>query len=221
MKKVFIFLGPPGSGKGTQTARLAKELNFPHIDTGSLLRENVKNQTPYGIEAKKYMDNGKLVPSQIVQDIIFDRLKKDDTKNGYILDGYPRSLEQAYILEKIHEDLKKYWNDEGAQITAVYFDVPTEILVERLVNRRSCPKCGEIYNLLKKSPKTEGVCDICGEGLIQRADDNEETAKKRFATYETETAPLLDYFKEKGILVTINANDNIENVWNNLMKVVG
>ncbi len=123
MKKVFIFLGPPGSGKGTQTSKLAQRLNLPHVDTGSLLRENVKNGTPFGIEAKKYMDRGELVPIGIVQDIIAHRLKEADAKNGYILDGFPRSLEQAHILEKIQEELKTYWKNEDIKMTAIYFDV--------------------------------------------------------------------------------------------------
>ncbi|MBE7706194.1 MAG: adenylate kinase [Cyanobacteria bacterium SIG30] len=220
MKNVFIFLGPPGSGKGTQTSRLAKELNFPHIDTGSLLRQNIKQQTPYGVEAKKYMDKGQLVPIEIVQNIIFERLKQEDAKNGYILDGYPRSIEQAYALEKIHDNLKEYWNDEGANVVAVYFDVPNEKLVERLVNRRSCPACGEIYNLLNKKPKNENLCDKCSVELIQRSDDNEETAKLRFETYNKETKPLLQYFEDKGNLKTINADQEIEEVWVELLKVV-
>ncbi len=220
MKNVFIFLGPPGSGKGTQTSRLAEELNFPHIDTGSLLRQNIKEQTPYGIEAKKYMDKGQLVPIEIVQDIIFERLKKDDAKNGYILDGYPRSVEQAEALEVIHEKLKEYWNDNGAKVTAVYFDVPMEKLVERLVNRRSCPMCGEIYNLKNKKPLKEGFCDKCGVELVQRTDDNEETARLRFETYNKETKPLLDYYGNKNNLKTIDADKDIEEVWNNLLKVV-
>lgn len=221
MKKVYIFLGPPGSGKGTQTARLAERLNFPHIDTGSLLRSNVKEGTPYGIEAKKYMDKGQLVPAEIVKNIIFERLKGQDAKNGYILDGYPRSLEQAYILEDIHGKLKEYWNDEGADVCAIYFDVPMESLVERLVNRRSCSKCGEIYNLINKKPSKEGVCDKCGGALIQRSDDNEETAKLRFETYNNETHPLLKYYGDKGILKTINANAPIADVWEELIKITG
>ena len=220
MKNVFIFLGPPGSGKGTQTSRLATELNFPHIDTGSLLRQNIKEQTPYGIEAKKYMDKGALVPIEIVQDIIFERLKKDDAKNGYILDGYPRSVEQAVALDKIHEKLKEYWNDDGAKVTAIYFDVPMEKLVERLVNRRSCPQCGEIYNLINKKPIKDGYCDKCNVELVQRSDDNEETARLRFETYNKETKPLLDFYGNRNMLKTIDADRKIEEVWVELLKVV-
>lgn len=220
MKNVFIFLGPPGSGKGTQTSRLALELNFPHIDTGSLLRQNIKDQTPYGIEAKKYMDKGALVPIEIVQDIIFERLKQNDAKNGYILDGYPRSVEQAIALDNIHEKLKEYWKDEGANVLAIYFDVDTEKLVERLVNRRSCPKCGEIYNLKNKKPVQDGICDKCGTALVQRTDDNEETARLRFETYNKETKPLLDFYKKRNMLKAINADRKIEEVWEELLKVV-
>lgn len=219
MRNVYIFLGPPGSGKGTQTAKLAQELNLPHIDTGSLLRENVKKQTAFGLEAKKFMDKGQLVPANIVESIILTRLQEDDAKSGYILDGYPRSLEQAKALENIHEELKKFRNDDGEKITALYFDVPMEKLVERLVNRRSCPKCGEIYNLLNKKPEKEGFCN-CGEKLVQRSDDNEETAKLRFETYNNETKPLLKYFEEKGVLTKIDADKPIKTVWEQLKEVV-
>lgn len=221
MKNIYIFLGPPGSGKGTQTARLAERLNFPHVDTGSLLRANVKAQTPYGIEAKKYMDQGQLVPAEIVENIIFERLKENDAKNGYILDGYPRSIEQALILEGIHEKLKNFWHDDGANVCAIYFDVPMESLIERLVNRRSCSKCGEIYNLINKKPQRAGICDKCGGSLIQRSDDNEETARLRFETYNNETYPLLKYYGDKGILKTINANLPIDEVWEELIKITG
>ncbi len=221
MKRVFIFLGPPGSGKGTQTSRLAQKLNLPHIDTGSLLRENVKNGTAFGLEAKKYMDRGELVPVQIVQDIIAQRLKEPDAKAGYILDGFPRSLEQAHILERIQEELKTYWKDEDIKTTAIYFDVPMDILVQRLVNRRSCPKCGKIYNLINKKPLHDNVCDTCDVELVQRADDNEKTALLRFKTYEEETKPLLRYFRDKGLLKEINANLPIEEVWEEIVKIAG
>lgn len=221
MKKVFIFLGPPGSGKGTQTSKLAQRFNLPHVDTGSLLRENVKNGTAFGVEAKKYMDRGELVPIKIVQDIIAHRLKEPDAKNGYILDGFPRSLEQGHILEKIQKELKTYWKDEDIQTTAIYFDVPMDILVQRLVNRRSCPKCGKIYNLINKKPRNDNICDVCKVELVQRADDNEQTALLRFKTYEEETKPLLRYFKDKGVLKEINANLPIDEVWEEIIEITG
>ena len=159
MKKEFIFLGPPACGKGTQTAKLAEYFNFPHIDTGSLLRAEIKAETADGKEAKLYIDKGHLVPVQLVAKIIKNRLSQEDCKGGYILDGYPRSLEQADALTKMNSELDK---DEKAKFMAVYFDIDTEMLIERIVHRRSCPKCGEIYNLLYKSPKENNICDKCG-----------------------------------------------------------
>jgi len=216
MTKAFIFLGPPGCGKGTQTDILSKELNLPHIDTGSLLRENIKNGTEIGLVAKGFIDKGQLVPIEVVSNVIKNRLKNDDCKGGYILDGYPRSLEQAEALDKIVDELK-----QDVDITAIYFDIPTDVLVERLVNRRSCPVCGKIYNLKTSAPKTEGKCDICNVDLIQRKDDTKETALLRFETYEKETHPLLDFYTKRGILKKINANQNIDDVWEELSKIAG
>lgn len=217
MKTELIFLGPPACGKGTQTAKLAEYLKFPHIDTGSLLRSEIKRGTEAGIEAKSYIDKGHLVPVQLVSRIIKNRLSQDDCKNGYILDGFPRSLEQAEQLLKINEELDKNIN---ANFTAVYFDIDPSVLVERIVNRRSCSKCGEIYNLAFKAPKNEKFCDKCGGELIQRKDDTKEVAQSRFETYERETAPLYDFYKNKGILRTINANGTIEDVWQRLLEVL-
>lgn len=217
MKKELIFLGPPACGKGTQTAMLAKYFNFPHIDTGSLLRAEIKAETEAGKEAKLYIDKGHLVPVQLVARIIKNRLSQDDCKNGYILDGYPRSIEQADALTKMNEEIDV---NEKADFRAIYFDIDTELLIERIVHRRSCPKCGEIYNNLFKVPNIEGVCDKCGVNLTQRKDDTEEIAQERFETYFKETAPLIDYYKSKGLLKTIDANGKISEVWERLLKVV-
>ncbi len=216
MKTELIFLGPPACGKGTQTARLAQYFNFPHVDTGSLLRAEIKAQTPAGIEAKSFIDKGKLVPVELVSRIIKNRLSNDDCKNGYILDGFPRSVEQAQRLAEINEQL----DDSDVKFLAIYFDCNTDILIERIVNRRSCSKCGEIYNLIYKAPKTEGVCDKCGGELVQRKDDTEEIAKSRFETYNLETAPLIDYYSKKGVLKTVDANGDIEEVWQRLLKIL-
>ncbi len=218
MKKVFIFLGPPGSGKGTQTSRLADKLSIPHVDTGSLLRKNIQDGTKLGIIAKGYIDKGQLVPLAVVSDVIKDRLQKDDCKNGYILDGFPRSVEQAYELEKILKDIGTFSLKEDAM--AVYFDIDNEVLIQRLINRRSCPKCGTIYNLISNPPKIMDYCDICDTKLTQRKDDNEETARLRFETYEKETAPLYDYFKEIGILKEIKADRPIAEIWENLKDII-
>lgn len=217
MKKELIFLGPPACGKGTQTAKLAEHLNFPHVDTGSLLRAEIKGETEIGKEAKSYIDKGQLVPLELVARIIKNRLAQDDCKNGYILDGFPRSVEQAEELAKMNTEID---GNSPATFKAIYFDIDTTVLVERIVNRRSCPKCGEIYNLAFKAPKTEGHCDKCGAELTQRKDDTREVAQSRFDTYFSETAPLIDYYKNKGVLKTIDANGEISEVWERLLKVI-
>lgn len=217
MKKELIFLGPPACGKGTQTAKLSEHLGLPHVDTGSLLRAEIKNETENGKIAKSYIDKGQLVPVSLVANIIKNRLAQEDCKNGYILDGYPRSVEQADLLEEINADID---GSVEAQIKAIYFDLNQNILISRIVNRRSCPKCGEIYNIKFKPTKVEGICDKCGAELTQRKDDNEETAKARFDTYFKETAPLIDYYKNKGVLKSIDAEGSINEVWERLLKVV-
>ncbi len=217
MKKELIFLGPPACGKGTQTAKLSEHLGLPHVDTGSLLRAEIKNETENGKIAKSYIDKGQLVPVSLVANIIKNRLAQEDCKNGYILDGYPRSVEQADLLEEINTDID---GSVEAQIKAIYFDLNQDILISRIVNRRSCPKCGEIYNIKFKPTKIEGICDKCGAELTQRKDDNEETAKARFDTYFKETAPLIDYYKNKGVLKSIDAEGSIDEVWERLLKVV-
>ena len=219
MKKEFIFLGPPACGKGTQTTMLAEYLNFPHVDTGSLLRAEIKNETPDGVIAKSFIDKGNLVPLDLVAKIIKNRLSQDDCRDGYILDGYPRSVEQADKLEVINDEINSK-RDVDVDFRAIYFDIDTDVLVERIVNRRSCPVCGEIYNLAFKEPQKEGICDKCGTELVQRKDDTREVAQARFDTYFHETAPLIEYYKNKGVLKTIDANGSIDEVWQRLMDVI-
>ena len=218
MKKVFIFLGPPGCGKGTQTTRLSQKLDIPHVDTGSLLGKNIQDNTPFGIEAKKYIDKGQLVPIEVVQNVIKDRIKKDDCKDGFILDGFPRSVEQADALKGILKEVTNFNLQDDA--LAIYFDIENEVLIQRLVNRRSCPKCGMIYNLISSPPKIMNYCDICDTQLVQRKDDNEETARLRFETYENETKPLLEYFENEGILKEINADAPITDVWESIKEII-
>lgn len=218
MKKVFIFLGPPGSGKGTQTSRLADKLSIPHIDTGSLLRKNIQDETELGIIAKGFIDKGNLVPLEVVSSVIKERLMHNDCSNGYILDGFPRSVEQADALKEIMTEIGKYSLKDDA--IAIYFDIDNELLVQRLINRRSCPKCGTIYNLISNPPKIMDYCDICDSKLTLREDDNEEVARARFVTYEKQTAPLYDYFKQMGILEEIKADGTISEIWENLKEVV-
>lgn len=217
MKKELIFLGPPACGKGTQTTKLAEHLGFPHVDTGSLLRAEISSGSENGKIAKSFIDKGNLVPVELVASIIKDRLAQEDCYEGYILDGYPRSLEQAEMLEKINSDIN---GEMATDFRAIYFDLNQDVLISRIVNRRSCPVCGEIYNLKYKPTKVEGICDKCGSELTQRKDDTEEVAKARFETYFRETAPLIDYYKNKGVLRTINAEGSIDEVWERLLEVI-
>lgn len=216
MKKEMIFLGPPASGKGTQTNKLSEYLHFPHIDTGSLLRNEIKNKTEDGEIADKFIKNGQLVPPELVGKIIKNRLSNDDCKQGYVLDGYPRSLEQALMLEKINEEI----DTEPVDFIAVYFDIDTESLIQRIIHRRSCPVCGKIYNDLHNPPQKENTCDVCNVELVKRSDDTEEIARKRFETYYNETHPLIDFYAQKGKLKKIDANGDIQTVWERLLKVI-
>ena len=217
MKKEFIFLGPPACGKGTQTDTLSKYLGFPHIDTGSLLRAEIAKETEEGKIAKSFIDKGQLVPVDLVGKIIAKKLAGEDCKLGYVLDGYPRSLEQARMLDEINSNVDA---NEQADFKAIYFDIDTEILIERIVNRQSCPVCGEIYNKKFKPSKVENICDKCNVALKTRDDDTEEIARKRFETYFEQTAPLVKFYEDKGVLHKLDANGSIEEVWNRLLEIV-
>ncbi len=217
VKRELIFLGPPACGKGTQTNRLSEYLGFPHVDTGSLLRAEMAKESEEGKFAKSFIEKGQLVPADLVGKIIAKKLAEDDCKNGYVLDGYPRSLEQAKMLEEINA---KVDNGEEAVFKAIYFDIDTQILIERIIYRQSCPVCGEIYNKKFKPPKTEGKCDKCNVDLKTRADDNEETAKARFDTYFNETAPLVKFYEDKGVLYKLDANGSIDEVWQRLLDII-
>ena len=217
MKKELIFLGPPACGKGTQTNRLSEYLGLPHIDTGSLLRAEMASGSEEGKTAKSFIDKGQLVPIELVARIIGKKLAGDDCKNGYVLDGFPRSLEQAEELEAIN---KRVNGDSPASFKAIYFDIDTQILLERIIYRQSCPVCGEIYNKKFKPSKVENICDKCNVELKTRADDNAETAKARFDTYFEQTAPLVKFYEDKGVLYKIDANGSIDEVWERLLAVV-
>lgn len=217
MKKELVFLGPPASGKGTQTSRLSKELNFPHVDTGSLLRKALAEGTPDGLTAKSYIEKGQLVPVEIVASIIKTRLQEADCANGFILDGFPRSTEQAEMLEDM---LKEIDGGQNVDFKVIYFDIDQQLLLDRIIYRRSCSKCGKIYNLLSLKPQKEGVCDDCGSELTQRKDDTEEIAKSRFETYFKETAPLIDFYEKKGSLRKIDANGEVGEVWDKLLNAI-
>ncbi len=217
MKRELIFLGPPACGKGTQTNMLSEYLGLPHVDTGSLLRAEIAKESEEGKIAKSFIDKGQLVPVDLVGTIIGKKLADEDCKNGYVLDGYPRSLEQAKMLEEINARVD---NEDKASFRAIYFDIDEEILIERIVNRQSCPKCSEIYNKKFKPSKVENICDKCQVKLKTRADDNEETARARFDTYYRETAPLVEFYESKGVLYKIDANGSIDEVWQRLLKVI-
>ena len=217
MKQEFIFLGPPACGKGTQTNMLSEYLGFPHIDTGSLLRAEIAKESEEGKIAKGFIDKGQLVPPELVGKIIGKKLAQDACKNGYVLDGYPRSLEQAQLLEEINAKID---GTNPASFKAIYFDIDKQILIERIIHRQSCPKCGEIYNKKFKPSKVENICDKCQVELKTRADDNEEVAHARFDTYYRETAPLVEFYEKKGVLYKIDANGTIEEVWERLIDIV-
>ena len=217
MKKEFIFAGPPGSGKGTQTEMLSKDMNLPHIDTGALLREEIAAGTKNGKKAAGFIDKGQLVPTELVSQIVKNRLLKDDCKNGFILDGFPRSIEQALALDEILNDI----NQENKVIPQVfYFEISQDKLVERLVNRRSCKKCGAIYNLKTMTLKDSTKCEKCGGNLERRSDDTEEVANKRFKTYFEQTAPIIEMYKKRGWLYTIDASLEINTIYKNLKGAI-
>ena len=217
MKTELIMVGPPASGKGTQTKKLAAETGLKHVDTGSMLREAVAAGTEAGNIAKGFMDKGQLVPVEIVARIIKERLMKDDCKNGFILDGFPRSLEQTEILDKILGEIDA---NEDVNLKVIYFDIPMDNLVERIEYRRTCPACDAIFNIKTMKLKNDGKCDQFDTELVQRADDNEETAKSRFNTYFEQTAPLTELYEKRGNLVKINAAGTIDEVFESLKAAI-
>ena len=209
----IILLGPPGSGKGTQAKMIAEKYKVKHISTGDILRENVRNGTPLGVEAKKFMDSGKLVPDSLLIDIIKDRLAKPDVKAGWMLDGYPRTTPQAEALDKILPGL-------GQKIDVVLnVDVPDAELIKRVTGRRMC-KCGTTYHVQFNPPKVAGKCDACGADLYQRADDTEATVKERLQAYHAQTQPLIDFYNKRGIVANINGTGDIKAIFGNIVKAL-
>lgn len=206
----LVILGPPGAGKGTQAASIIKEYNVVHISTGDIFRENIKNDTELGREAKKYMDQGQLVPDEVVNAIVVDRLKKDDCKNGFLLDGFPRTVNQAVSLDAALENMNTKLDK------VINIQVPAELLIERATGRRVCKQCGHTYHIVNNPPKVEGICDFDGSELIQREDDTEETVTKRIEVYEKQTAPLIDYYKAQGLIVDIDGTQSIEDVFSDI-----
>jgi len=210
MIKVVI-LGPPGAGKGTQAKSLAEKLNLLHISTGDLLRENVKNNTTLGLKAKEFMDKGELVPDELVDKMILDKLNESKNKDGFVLDGYPRNVSQAKFLENLLKD-------KQGKSFIIYLETSERVIVERLSGRRICSNCQAIYHIKNMPPKKDSLCDICGGTLYQRSDDKEDTIKKRLSVYLKETQAVLDYYK--GRVIRISADDEKDVVFERILKII-
>jgi adenylate kinase len=211
----LVLLGAPGAGKGTQAKKLIEKYGIPQISTGDLLRAAVAAGTALGKEAKSFMDKGELVPDRVVLGMVEERLKQDDCKKGYILDGFPRNTAQAEALDRMLGAL-------GMSLSAALsVDVPFEDLMKRLTGRRTCKACGQMYNIYFNPPKKENTCDKCGGGLFQRDDDKEETIKKRLDVYSAQTAPLIDYYRKKGIVSSVNGTGSIDEIFKEVCKALG
>ncbi|SDZ31319.1 Adenylate kinase [Proteiniborus ethanoligenes] len=211
----LILLGPPGAGKGTQAVSIVKKYNIPHISTGDILRKNIKEGTELGNKAKEYMDKGLLVPDELVVAIVKDRLTEEDCIQGFLLDGFPRTVMQADSLDTELNSLK-YELDKVINI-----DVSKEELIDRAVGRRVCKDCGATYHIKFNLPKAEGKCDVCGGELHQRKDDTEETVSKRIEVYLEQTKPLINYYEEKGILINIDGKQDIDKVFQDIVTALG
>ena len=211
----IIMLGAPGAGKGTQAKMIADKYGVPHISTSDIFRANIKNGTELGMEAKKYMDQGLLVPDELTVRILLDRVAQDDCKNGYVLDGFPRTIPQAEVLDS---ELTKL----GDHIDyAINVDVPDENIVKRMSGRRACLTCGATYHIEHVPPKKEGICDVCGSELVLRDDDKPETVKNRLNVYHEQTQPLIDFYTEKGVLKTVDGTVPMEEVFAAITAILG
>ena len=211
----IIMFGAPGAGKGTQAKMIADKYGVPHISTGDIFRANIKNGTELGMEAKKYMDQGLLVPDELTVRILLDRVAQDDCKNGYVLDGFPRTIPQAEVLDS---ELTKL----GDHIDyAINVDVPDENIVKRMSGRRACLTCGATYHIEHVPPKKEGICDVCGSELVLRDDDKPETVKNRLNVYHEQTQPLIDFYTEKGVLKTVDGTVPMEEVFAAITAILG
>ena len=209
-----VMLGAPGAGKGTQAKMIASKYNVPHISTGDIFRANIKEGTDLGKKAKSYMDQGLLVPDELVVDLVVDRLQQEDCSNGYVLDGFPRTIPQAEALDAALSKL-------GTKLdSALDIDVADEFIVNRMGGRRACITCGATYHVVNIPPKTEGICDTCGGELVLRDDDKPETVVKRLSVYHEQTQPLIDYYKNSGILVTLDGTQDMNDVFTSICSVL-
>lgn len=210
----LILLGPPGAGKGTQASSIVAEYGITHISTGDIFRHNIKNETELGKKVKSYLDKGQLVPDELTIDLVWDRLSKDDCKKGFLLDGFPRTINQAEALQKGLEE-------RGLKLDKVInIDVDKNILVKRLSGRRVCKNCGETYHIDNKPTLKDGVCDKCSGEVIQRADDNEKTVLDRIEVYEKQTFPLIDFYKNLGLILTVDGTLSIEDVFSQIKESI-
>ena len=210
-----ILLGPPGAGKGTHAKKLVEKYNIPHISTGDIFRANIKDGTALGMKAQEYMNAGQLVPDELVVDLVTDRLTWDDCANGFLLDGFPRTIFQA-------EQLDKFLEKSNQQLSMVInFEVSEDCLMQRLTGRRVCKACGASFHVVNIPSKKEGVCDYCGGELMQRKDDNAETAKNRIDVYNEQTAPLIGYYAGSGVLKTFNGEMQIDELFNEIVDTIG
>ncbi|GAA0093374.1 MULTISPECIES: adenylate kinase [Paraclostridium] len=211
----IILLGPPGAGKGTQAAGIVEKYNIPHISTGDIFRKNIKEGTELGKKAKGYIDQGLLVPDELTVGLVTDRIAQSDCEKGFMLDGFPRNVAQAQHLDE-------YLKEVGISLDKVVnIEVDKDILVGRAVGRRICKSCGATYHVEFNPPKVDGVCDVCGGELYQRADDNEETVSKRIQVYLDETKPLVNYYSEEGIIANINGQQSIDSVFGDIVEALG
>ncbi|MCI5603945.1 MAG: adenylate kinase [Lachnospiraceae bacterium] len=211
----IIMLGAPGAGKGTQAKMIADKYSIPHISTGDIFRANIKNGTELGKKAKTYMDQGLLVPDELVVDLVVDRVGQEDCANGYVLDGFPRTIPQAESLDAALEKL-------GSKVDyAINVEVPDENIVRRMSGRRACVACGATYHIVHIPTKVEGICDRCGSELILRDDDKPETVKKRLAVYHEQTQPLIDYYNNKKVLVEVDGTKDMNDVFADIVKILG
>ena len=211
----IVFMGPPGAGKGTQAEKIIENYQIPHISTGDMFRKAIKDQTELGLEAKRYMDQGALVPDHVTIGIVKDRLSESDCKSGFLLDGFPRTVDQAKALDEILTSL------DSKIDYVINIDVDLDILKERLTGRRICRSCGATYHMIFNPPAVAGTCDKCGGELYQRKDDNEETVGNRLDVYVSQTKPLLDYYSLAGNLVNINGQQSIDLVFAEIQDVLG